>query len=126
MTTQETTQTPTTPAAPKASPKSISVRLTGSGGEEVIVSAYATKTGWTSQATRYREPAVKGKKRSGERGATSEHANITAARAAVDKVVAAFVKAGWTKPEPKAFGGFARKADAFTLSSIPKAPSAKK
>jgi hypothetical protein len=118
MTTQE--NTPQTPATAKSTaPKSISIRLTA-GVEEVLISAYATKTGWTSQAVRYREPAVKGKKRTGERGATQEHANLAAARAAVEKLAASFVKAGWTRPEPKAFGGFARKQDAFGLNNLPR------
>jgi hypothetical protein len=121
MTTQETT-TATKPET--TAPKSYSIRLTA-GVEEVLITAYQTKAGWTSAATRYREKAVKGKKRQGERGASAQHANADAAKAAIEKLAAAFVKNGWTRPERKALGGFVRKPDAFTISNIPK-PSAKK
>jgi hypothetical protein len=84
----------------------------------VVITAYATRAGWTSAATRYREKAVKGKKRSGERGATQEHATLAAAKAAVEKLATAFVKNGWTRPERRAFG-FARKPDAFGPGNVP-------
>jgi hypothetical protein len=118
MTTQETTPTATTPAATKA-PKTYTIRLTA-GVEEVLITAWQTKAGWKSAAVRYREAVVKGKKRTGERGASADYQNAAAAKVGIEKLPALFVKAGWVRPEKKAFGGFVAKPDSFTMSSIPK------
>src|SRR5688500_11420634 len=106
MYSKEDEMEPTDVTLAKKTPKTpgtYSVRLTA-GAEEVVITAYATRAGWTSTATRYREKAVKGKKRSGERGASQEHATLAAAKAAVEKLATAFVKNGWSRPERRAFG----------------------
>src|SRR5438552_2545519 len=108
MTTESTTPTPTAAAAPKA--KTFSIRLTA-GVEEVLITAWPTKDGYKSAATRYREAAVKGKKRSGERGASQEYANAVAAKAGIEKLAASFVKQGWVRPPKGAVGGFVAKPD---------------
>jgi hypothetical protein len=123
MTTESTTPTATTPAAPKA-PKTYSVRLV-SGTEDLTLTAYRTKLGWRTEAV-HSVPDGKTKLANGkirqrkyERGASQEHTTLDAAKAAIDSGVKAAVKAGWTKPERKAFG-FARKEDAFDLAHLPR------
>lgn len=114
--TETTTQTPTAPAPPKA-PKSYTVRLV-SGQEEVLIVAYQTAKGWQVSATIYRTKAAKGAKRVGEKGASSTHANLAAAKTAVETAAKAFVAKGWARPEKRSFG-FAARPDSFTLASIP-------
>ena len=108
----------TKPAAPKQ-PKSYGIKLTSASGKELVITARVTKSGASSDVTLYKTKAVKGQRRSGEVGARQEHKTFDAARAAVDKIAADRVKAGWKRPE-RAFG-FARKADAFDLAHLPKA-----
>jgi hypothetical protein len=120
--------TPAATPAPKT-PKSITVTLRGEGTEEVIAVAYKTKTGWRVEATLYKTKAVKGDRRTGQRGATQNFDGGDAqakAKKALDVMVAQLVKDGWTKPEPKPLG-LERKPDAFTLKNLPKpSPAAKK
>jgi hypothetical protein len=118
MATQATTTKPAVetakPEQPKE-PKSFGVRLT-SGAEQLWLRALRTKTGWRTE-TIHRV----GKKNS--RGMTAEHSTADAARAALEKLAVAAIKAGWTRNESRG-GGFARKADAF--ASLPKPGSSKK
>jgi hypothetical protein len=122
MTTQETTPTATTPAAAKA-PKSYSVRLV-SGTEDMTLAAFRTKSGWRVEAVRSQPDGKtvlangKTRARKYERGMSQEVATLDAAKAAIEVLAKTAVRSGWARPEKKAFGGFARKADAF--SSIPK------
>jgi len=122
MTNEATTQTQAAPTAPKTpkTPKSYNVRLV-SGQAEVLVSAYKVRDGFQVAAVQFSEPYKKGTKRSGTRGASSIATTLEAGRAAVEKIVAGLVKNGWQRPEKKAFG-FARKADSFSLASLPKPP----
>ena len=131
MTTRETTtQAPAQTETPKATaPKTLSIRLTG-GQEEMLLSGWQTRDGWKTAAVRYREPAAKGKKRTGERGATQTHATMDAAKAALEKLAGALIRGGWVRPERKALGGFVAREDAFGLNNLPRPgspkPSAKK
>jgi hypothetical protein len=120
MTIQEQTPAPTPRAKEKGPPKSYTVRLTGTGAEEVLITAYQSKAGFVVSATTYASAYVKGQKRTGTRGASSTHPTLDAAKKAVEQAAAAFVKAGWVRPERKAFGGFVRKQDVFGLSNVPK------
>ena len=112
------TETPDAPKAPKA-PKSYSIRLLGQGAKEVQIIAYRTKAGFQLSATKYTAKAVKGTKRAGERGASSTYATLEEAVKAAEKLSAAFIKAGWKRPERKG-PGFVRKADAFDAAHLPK------
>lgn len=114
------TATPTTtkPAAP-AAPKSYGIKLTA-GDQELVITARVTKSGASSDVTHYKQRAVKGQRRSGEVGARQEHTTFAAAKAAVDKIAADRIKAGWTRPE-RTFG-FSKKADAFGLKNLPAPP----
>lgn len=130
--------TPSTPAAPVAKvAKSITVTLRAkSGPQEIIAVAYKTKAGWRSELTFYAAKAVKGERRSGQRGNTQNFTGANAkdeAKASLDAMVAFIlagkglpkaieVKGGWVKPEPKPLG-LERKPDAFTLGNLPKPAS---
>jgi hypothetical protein len=91
-------------------PKSRSVTLRGAAGATLTVVAERKATG----AACYVLHSVpgEGKKRKTTRGATTQHANMDAARAAADKLVKDALAKGWTRAERPA--GFRPKPDAFT------------
>jgi hypothetical protein len=117
------TATPATakPATPKA-PTSASIKLT-KGSQEMVITARTTKAGATSDVTIYKAKPVKGQKRTGERGGTTEHANLAAAKAHIEEVAAKLTKAGWQRPVRAA--GYARKPDVFSLGDLLKGSSKK-
>jgi hypothetical protein len=130
MKTPESTTTPetTTPAAAPTAPKtakSYSVRLV-SGNADVVSIAYAVKGGFRVEAIhsvpdgKTKLPSGKVRQREYEHGASQIVATLDAARAAVDKLAASFVKLGWTRPAGRR--SFERKADAFGINNLPKPP----
>ncbi len=126
--TNQTTTTPSpapeTPAQPKAprQRRSFSVRLDDPSGACLRVYARVKKTGAETFVV---HSVQDGKKRKNTRGATSEHPDLKAAQAAVDKLVAQAVKQGWSVAPARA--GFTRKPDAFAADALPKpAKSSKK
>lgn len=99
--------------------KTVSIRLASSGEAEVMVLGQQLKDkSWTVSAFIYTKKAVKGTRRTGEKGCTTSAKDLASAKKAAEVIAAGFVKAGWTRPEPKPFG-FAAKPDAFSLKDIP-------
>jgi hypothetical protein len=102
------------PAAPKA-PRSYSTLLHGADGATLRIMALRRSDG---SAITFAVHGVKdGKKRKNTRGASETHPSLDRAKVAMEKLAATAVKAGWVKKERA--GGFARKPDAFTATSLP-------
>jgi len=93
-------------------PRSYGVRLVGADGELLWCRAIRVNAGWRTEALHR-----SGKARA--RGASADHPTVEPARAALDKMVAAALKGGWTRREGRG-GGFARRPDAFDLAHLPK------
>jgi hypothetical protein len=111
----------TTPK-PAKEKRSFSVGLTGADGAALRVVAAARKDGTAvTFAVHSTGPKVKGQRKN-VRGATKQHASLDLARAAVERLVAAAIKGGWTRPT--AAVGFKAREDAFDESSLP-SPNAK-
>jgi hypothetical protein len=122
---QEATQAAGTGGQAKES-KSYSIRLAGATGEEqMVLRAVRTGSGWRTKAVhsvpdgKTKLASGKVRKRKYERGATASHTTFEAAKAAIEKLAQAAVKAGWTRTERKAVG-FVAKPDAFTADALPK------
>ena len=107
-------------AKPRAEQKVWGVYLTDPAGGELAVFVERTKAGWRSCA---RHATGAGKNRKLSRGASAQHSDEKAARAAQASLVATAEKAGWKRREARP--GFAPRPDAFTAASLPK-PAAKK
>jgi hypothetical protein len=113
MTTTAAATEPTT-AAPKP-PRSSSTTLKGDGGTLRVLIVFNKKGG----AKTFVLHTTKGAdgKNVNQRGATTEHPTVAAARAAADKLVEQAVKLGWQRSERKA--GFTARPDAFTAAALP-------
>jgi hypothetical protein len=101
--------------------KSWSAILEDASGARLQVKLQRRKDEWRVSAQHI---VGKGKSRKTTRGASSSHPDEAAARAAQDALVAASLKAGWTKRESK--HAFTAKPDAWDINSIPPAKKAKK
>lgn len=123
------TPTPAAPAAPAApvstEPKSFGVSLTADGGAVMRITALRRKNGSASTfVTVYDgKKDAKGKK-TGQRGATQAHASMSAARTAVDSLVAQATSKGWSTR--RSGGGFKSRADAFDPKNLPAPAKASK
>jgi hypothetical protein len=117
MADQATETTVETPKK-KREMRSINVRLTGDGQGLHIRAFKLTEGRWRSELI---ITTGTGKKATRERGNTDQHADLAAAKAAVEKLTKDAEKAGWQRKPTRSFE---RKADAF--SGIPKPKSAKK
>jgi hypothetical protein len=121
MGTNATTVAGQTDAVAKA-PRSFSTTLHGADGATLRIMALKRADG---SAITFAVHTVKdGKKRKNTRGATEQHPSLDKAKVAMEKLAATALKAGWVKKERA--GGFARKPDAFTSSSLPAAKASKK
>jgi hypothetical protein len=109
-----TTKT-TAEAGTTKEPRTMTVTLVGEGGKVLRVTASRRRDGWSTFAVERRK-ASDGKKTS-ERGATERHADLAAARVAMDRIVAEAAKRGWVRSERR--GGFAPRPDAFSLATLP-------
>jgi hypothetical protein len=100
--------------------RSINVRLMGDG-QTLHIRAFKL----SGDLGRWRSEVIvttgKGKSAKRERGNTDEHADLAAAKAAIDKLTKDAERAGWTKKPTRSF---VRAADAFT--GIPKPAKSKK
>jgi hypothetical protein len=89
--------------------RSYNVRL-DAPGETMLARAFRTRTGWRAEVVII---SGSGKR---TRGATSEHADEKAARAAVDEAAAKAAKLGWALRPARSFK---RAADAWDLAHMP-------
>jgi hypothetical protein len=109
-----------TPKKPRGEQRVWGVYLTDPAGNELAVFVERAKAGWRTYA---RHAAGAGKARKVARGASAQHPDEKAARAAQAALVASAEKAGWRRREARP--GFAPRPDAFTAASLPK-PGSKK
>jgi hypothetical protein len=111
------------PAVPKAKkesrPKPRAVNLVSGAGQILRFSGVQRKSGKFTCKGQLITKGADGKK---ERvpGASSQHDDLAAAQAYIDKAATAAEKLGWKRKS----GGFTAKPDAFSLESLPK-PKAK-
>jgi len=100
-------------------PKSSGITLKDAAGSVLRFTAVANKDGSAKTFAVYRQVDEAGKTKQVTRGATAVHANLDAARAALEKLVAQATTAGWQKRASSAIGR--TKADAFDMAHLPKA-----
>lgn len=129
MTTRE--QAPATPAPNTAtptpkSPRSQSVALRSPDGAILRFTAiyHRRDGGAVTYAVHSTAPEGKSKKRTNTRGATETHANVAAAKTAIEKLVAQAVKLGWQRKERAS--GFRARPDAFDAAHLPAVKTARR